>query len=60
MIKGRTNRDKSRTCPDCPGRDGQGQPPIGAVPCPGVVSGERLSDIDYQGKWRSEQQIILR
>lgn len=59
MNKGRTNRDKSRTSPDCPGWDGQGQPPIGAVPCPGVVSGEHLSDMDYQGKWPSEHQVIL-
>ena len=25
----RTNRDMSRTYPDCPARDGQGHPPIG-------------------------------
>lgn len=35
MIKSGTTRDMSGTRPDCPRRDGQGQPPIRVVPCPG-------------------------
>lgn len=37
MISRKTNRDMSRTRPDCPGRDGQGHPPIRGVPCPGSL-----------------------
>lgn len=35
---GGTDRDKSRTVPDCPGRDGQGHPLIRVSPVPGSAS----------------------